>query len=219
MPALSFESSVTSSVSLIATGIVWPSSAASAVLIATATCPGPLPAEVHFRPWLPYCAQSLRKPFSVSPPNGTKGCFASSIARTTPVSPPCADIPSKWPCTAIASATAFCATPSSHLPYTWTVSHFLPVAVIVLWKPLCRSVSTDVPATPRTSSTLPPFGRWPASHLAHSTPSPYWSTSTLIASSLSSVLSNATSTTPAFFARRIAGPNEEGFCASTMIAS
>ena len=37
-------------------------------------------------------AQNLRKPFSVSPPNGAMGCLASSKACTTPVSPPWAVI-------------------------------------------------------------------------------------------------------------------------------
>ena len=73
-------------------------------------------------------AQNLRKPFSVSPPNGTKGCLASIMACTMPVSPPWAVMPSNGPLVAMASAVAFCATPSSHLPTTSVISHFLPEA-------------------------------------------------------------------------------------------
>ena len=58
----------------------------------------------------------------------------------------------------MASAVAFCAVPSSHLPTTSTTSHFLPDASSTSWMPLWRSVSTEVPATPRTSRILPPFG-------------------------------------------------------------
>ena len=50
-------------------------------------------------------------------------------------------------------------------------------------------------------------------------PRPFWSTSTLIASSVSRILSNATSTTPASFARLMTGLNAAGFCALTTIAS
>src|SRR5690606_37619532 len=109
-------------------GTTLPSSAAIAVLMATATCAGPVPAEEHFNPSPAYFAQNLRKPFSVSPPNGTNGCLASIIACTTPVSPPCAVKPANGPLVAIASAVAFCATPSSHLPTTSVTSHFLPDA-------------------------------------------------------------------------------------------
>src|SRR5262245_37143585 len=143
---------------LTACGTTLPSSAAMAVLIATATCAGPVPADAHFNPSPPYLPQNLRKPFSVSPPNGTYGCLASIIACTTPVSPPCAVIPSNFLCTAIASAVTFCAVGSSHLPMTSTTSHFLPDFLNTSWMPSCRSRSTDVPETPRTSSPLPPFG-------------------------------------------------------------
>jgi hypothetical protein len=40
-----------------------------------------------------------------------------------------------------------------------------------------------------------------------------------MASSVSRILSKATSTTPAAFARLITGPNALGFCALTTIAS
>src|SRR6476646_11815570 len=153
-------------------GTTLPSSAAIAVLIATATCAGPVPAEEHFRPSLPYLPQNLRNPFSVSPPHGTNGCLASIIACTTPVSPPCAVIASKRLCTAIASAVTFCAVGSSHLPITSTVSHFLPDAFSTSWIPSWRSRSTDVPETPRTSSTLPPLGTFFTSHSAQYLPSP-----------------------------------------------
>src|SRR6478672_4778673 len=171
-------------------GTTLPSSAAIAVLMATATWAGPVPADEHLRPCAPYLPQNLRKPFSVSPPNGTNGCFASIIACTTPVSPPCAVIPSKCLCTAIASAVTFCAVGSSHLPTTSTTSHFLPDAFSTSWMPSWRSRSTDVPETPRTSSTLPPFGTFVTSHSAQYLPSPFWSTLTLIASSVSRMLSN-----------------------------
>src|SRR6186713_2128263 len=184
-------------------GTTLPSSAAIATLIATATCAGPVPADAHFKPCAPYLPQNLRKPFSVSPPNGTIGCFASSIACTTPVSPPCAVMPSNFLCTAIASAVTFCAVGSSHLPMTSTTSHFLPDALNTSWMPSWRSRSTEVPETPRTSSTLPPLGTFFTSHSAQYLPRPFWSTLTLIASSLSSVLSKATSTTPASLARLI----------------
>src|SRR5258708_21441267 len=152
-------------------GTTFPSSAAIAVLIATATWAGPVPAEEHLRPCSPYLAQNLRNPFSVSPPNGTNGCLASIIAWTTPVSPPCAVIASKRLCTAIASAVTFCAVGSSHLPITSTVSHFLPHALRTSWIPSWRSRSTDVRATPRPSSTLPPFGTFFTSHSAQDLPS------------------------------------------------
>ena len=50
-------------------------------------------------------------------------------------------------------------------------------------------------------------------HLAQSTPRPFWSTSTLIASCVSSVLSKATRMTPAALARLMTGPKAVGFCA------
>src|SRR5580765_1573191 len=200
-------------------GTTLPSSAAMAVLIATATCAGPVPAEAHFNPCVPNLPQNLRNPFSVSPPNGTNGCLASIIACTTPVSPPCAVIASNFLWTAIASAVTFCAVGSSHLPITSTVSHFLPEALNTSWMPSCRSRSTEVPETPRTSSTLPPFGTFFTSHSAQYLPSPFWSTLTLIASSVSRMLSNATSTTPASLARLMTGLNAAGFCAFTTIAS
>src|SRR5258706_15144725 len=151
-------------------GTTFPSSAAIAVLIATATWAGPVPAEEHLRPCSPYLPQNLRKPFSVSPPNGTNGCFASIIACTTPVSPPCAVIASNFLCTAIASAVTFCAVGSSHLPITSTTSHFLPEALNVSWVPSWRARAADVPETPRTSSTLPPFGTFFTSHSAQYMP-------------------------------------------------
>ena len=85
--------------------------------------------------------------------------------------------------------------------------------------PLCRSVSTEVPATPRTSRILPPFGMFLTSQCAQYSPSPFWSTFTLIASSVSRMLSNATSTMPAFLARLMTGVKAVGFCALTMMAS
>src|SRR4029453_12434425 len=166
-------------------GTTLPSSAAIAVLIATATCAGPVPAEAHLSPCAPYLPQNLRKPFSVSPPNGTNGCLASIIACTTPGSPPCAVMPSNFLCTAMASAVTFCAVGSSHFPITSTTSHFLPDPLNTSWMPSCRSRSTDVPDTPRTSSTLPPFGTFFTSHSAQYLPRPLWSTLTLIASSAS----------------------------------
>src|SRR4029077_562471 len=165
----------------------------------------------HLSPSAPYLAQNLRKPFSVSPPKGTNGCLASIIACTTPVSPPCAVTASNFLCTAIASAVTFCAVGSSHLPITSTVSHFLPDALSTSWMPSCRSRSTEVPETPRTSRTFPPFGTFCPSHSAQYLPSPFWSTLTLIASSVSRMLSNATSTTPASSARLITGLNAAGF--------
>src|ERR1700733_11672680 len=134
--------------------------------MATATWAGPVPAEEHFRPSAVYLAQNLRNPFSVSPPNGTKGCLASIIACTTPVSPPCAVKPSKCFYTAIASAVTFWAVGSSHLPLTSTTSHFLPDLSSVSWMPSCRSRSTDVPDTPRISRILPPLGTFLISQLA-----------------------------------------------------
>src|SRR4029453_14280815 len=196
-----------------------PSSAASAVLIATATCAGPVPADEHFSPSPANLAQNLRKPFSVSPPNGTNGCLASIIACTTPVSPPCAVMPSNFLWTAMAWAGPFCAVGSSPLPMTSTTSHFLPDPLNTSWMPSWRSRSTDVPDTPRTSSTLPPFGTFFTSHSAQYFPRPFWSTLTLMASSVSRMLSNATSTTPASLARLITGLNAAGFCAFTTIAS
>src|SRR5947207_4522468 len=214
-----FGYSALASGSLTDCGTTLPSSAAIAVLIATATCAGPVPADAHLRPCAPYLPQNLRKPFSVSPPKGTNGCLASIIACTTPVSPPCAVMPSNFLCTAIASAVTFCAVGSSHLPITSTVSHFWPEALKTSWMPSWRSRSTDVPETPRTSSTLPPLGTFFTRYSAQYLPSPFWSTLTLIASSVSSVLSNATSTTPASLARLITGLKAAGFCAFTTTAS
>ena len=218
-PSLKFGSSTIASGSLTDCGTTLPSSAAIAVLMATATCAGPVPADEHFSPSPANLAQNLRKPFSVSPPNGTKGCLASIIACTTPVSPPWAVMPSNFLCTAIASAVTFWAVGSSHLPSTSTTSHFLPDAAKVSWMPLWRSVSTEVPATPRTSRILPPSGRCLTSQLAHSTPRPFWSTLTLMASSVSRMLSKATSTTPASLARLMTGAKAVGFCALTTMAS
>src|SRR4029434_9655173 len=147
-------------------GTTLPSSAAIAVLIATATCAGPVPGDAHFNPCARYLPQNLRKPFSVSPPNATNGCLASIIACTTPVSPPCAVMPSNFLCTAIASAVTFCAVGSSHLPMTSTTSHFFPDALNTSWMPSWRSRSTDVPDTTRTSSTLPLLRTLLTSHSA-----------------------------------------------------
>src|SRR4030095_16646242 len=138
--------------SFTACGTTLPSSAAMAVLIATATCAGPVPAEAHFNPCAPYLPQNLRNPFSVSPPNGTNGCLASIIACTTPVSPPCAVIASNFLCTSLARAVTFWPVGCSHLPITSTTSHFLPNDLKTSWMPSCRSPPTDVPETPRTSS-------------------------------------------------------------------
>src|ERR1700677_10123 len=139
--SLKLGSSANASGSFTACGTTLPSSAEIAVRIATATCAGPLPPEAHFRPSPDSLEQSLRKPFSVSPPKGAIGCLASSIACTTPVSPPCAVKPSKCFCTAIASAVTFCAVGSSHLPTTSTTSHFLPDLSSSSWMPLWRSGS------------------------------------------------------------------------------
>ena len=103
--------------------------------MATATCAGPVPAEAHFSPWPENLAQNFRKPFSVSPPNGTNGCFASIMACTMPVSPPWAAMASNLLCTAMASAVTFCAVGSSHLPITSTTSHFFPEAFSTSFRP------------------------------------------------------------------------------------
>ena len=200
-------------------GTTWPSSAASATLIATATCAGPVPAEEHFRPSAAYWAQNLRKPFSVSPPKGTQGCLASIIAWTMPVSPPWPVMPSNGPLVAMASAVTFCAVGSSHLPMTSVTSQFLPEAAKTSWMPLWRSVSTEVPATPRTSRILPPSGMCLTSQLPQSSPRPFWSTLTLMASVVSRMLSKATRMTPASLARLMTGPKAVGFWALTTMAS
>ena len=85
--------------------------------------------------------------------------------------------------------------------------------------PSWRSRSTEVPDTPRTSSTLPPLGTFFTSHWAQYLPRPFWSTLTLIASWVSRMLSKATSTTPASLARLITGLKAAGFCALTTMAS
>src|ERR1700736_3404429 len=60
------------------------------------------------RPSLLWSAICLRNSFSPSPDIGTKGCLAAIIACTVPSEPPCVNTPSKWPCTASASAVTFC---------------------------------------------------------------------------------------------------------------
>src|SRR5437773_11845275 len=111
-------------------GTTFPSSAAIAVLIATATWAGPVPAEEHLRPCSPYLPQNLRKPFSVSPPNGTNGCLASIIACTTPVSPPCSVISSNFLCTLISSVVTFCSVGSSHFHVSLTLYNVVPASLI-----------------------------------------------------------------------------------------
>ncbi len=161
----------------------------------------------------------MRKPFSVSAPAGTSGAPASRKARTMPVEPPWAVMPSKCLCTAMASADTFWAVPSSQWPTTSTVLKVLPEAFSVSCRPLCRSVSTEVPATPRTSRMSPPLGSFLTSQSPQYLPRPSWSTLTLMASSVSSVLSKATSTTPAAWARLTTERKAVGFWASMMTAS
>ena len=80
--------------------------------------------------------------------------------------------PSKWPCTASASAVTFCEVPVSQLPTTSMMLNLLPAPSMTSRKPRWRSRSTELPGRPRTSRMLPdvlphfvqePFGR----HAAH----------------------------------------------------
>src|SRR5262249_57204874 len=126
-----------------------------------------VPADEQTRPSFECAPQNLRKPFSVSPPNGTNGCLASIRAWTTPVSPPWAVMPSKCFCTAIASAVTFCAVGSSHLPTTSTTSHFLPDLSSVSWMPSWRPPAAEGPLTPPSSTILPPIVTPLPTHPAH----------------------------------------------------
>ena len=60
------------------------------------------------------------------PLHGKQG--GAFCACTVPSEPPWVKMPSKWPCTAMASAVTFCAVPSSHMPTTSMMSNLLPFA-------------------------------------------------------------------------------------------
>ena len=65
--------------------------------------------------------------------------------------------PSKWPWTASASAVTFCDVPVSQLPTTSVMLNLLGAASITSRKPTCRSRSTELPGSPRTSRMSPDF--------------------------------------------------------------
>ena len=203
-------------------GTTLPSSAAIAVLIATATWAGPVPADAHFRPSPAYLRAELAEAvLGLAAERHERMLGIDHRLHDAGVAALRGDAVERALCTAIASAVTFCArriVPLADRPRRCPTSCRRPRA-----PPGCRCggrVSTDVPATPRTSSTLPPFGHVLDQPLRpSSSPRPFWSTLTLIASSVSRMLSKATSTTPASLARLITGSKAVGFCALTTIAS